>query len=176
MTGKGTQYVYLLYTFALRLAKRSQIFSASIPTLAAYFRVNEKTVRAAIQLLVEIGFFERVSSESGVSVRYRPLTHKEWAAKHPAECTEKEEMPWSGERQDELGKMLYAISGGRFKPYVNFLRGMRKTGHSDAAIADHFRTFLQTYQPHDERPWAMGLCSRFLSYLRAQTVAVARAA
>lgn len=166
-TGKGAHYAGLIHSFALRLSKKSGIFSPSIPNLAEYFGADEKTIRKAIRLLVDTGFFNGVSNEPGASVRYRPIRHEEWAKTHPGRCTEKETMPWSNEPGDTLGVELHAISGQRFKPFPNFIRGMRKTKHSDAAIRDHFRAFINQRVPIGKQ-WATGFAGNFIKYLKNQ--------
>jgi hypothetical protein len=167
--GKGAYYAGPIYSLSLRLSKKSGIFSASVPELADYFGADEKTIRKAIRLLGNTGFFNGVSHEPGASVRYRPIRHEEWAKIHPGRCTEKETMPWSNEPSDTLGVELHAISGQRFKPFPNFIRGMRKTHHSDAAIREHFRTFINQQIPIG-RQWATGFAGNFIKYLKDQTI------
>lgn len=171
LKGQGAHYAPLIYSLALRLTKKSNVFSASIPTLAAYFGADEKTIRKAIRLLLDKGFFELISEESGASVRYRPLRHPDWAAKHGGQCTEKCSYPWEGEPgADTLGPELYAISGQRFRPYPNFIKGMRKTGHSEEAIREHFRDFIAERKPVGSRAWNIGLAGDFIKHLRNQPI------
>src|SRR5260370_37703777 len=82
LRGRGTQYAYLIYWFALHLSKKSGIFSARIPTLAGYFCADDKSVGNAIRLLAATGFLEKVSWEQSASVRYMRISHKDWAVKH----------------------------------------------------------------------------------------------
>jgi hypothetical protein len=169
LKGKGAYYAPLVLSMALHLGKKSGVFSASIPRLAAYFNASENTIRKAIHLLVGQGFLEEISKEDGASYCYLPLTHREWAAKHPGRCTEKESMPWSNEPGDTLGVGLYAISGGRFKPYPNFVKAMRNTGFDDAAIVQHFRNFAQQQKPVGKK-WNIGFSGQFIKYLRGESV------
>lgn len=172
--GRGAFFAATLYSFAFHLSKKSGVFFASIPKLALYFGVDERTVRKALQSLEKTGFFEIVSRSPGLSVHYRVVGHKDWAAAHSGKCaTRNDEMPWSNEPQDPLGKLLYAISGGRFKPYPNFIKGMRNTEHNDTAIGEHFRAFLRSYKPKYKREWSRGLCQQFMTYLRSKPVGCA---
>src|SRR5579864_3065239 len=147
LSGCGATVAALIYSQSLRVSKKSGVFSASIPTLAAFFNVDERTVRKAMRLLVALGFFEIIREECGASVKYRPIHHRDWAPKHPDRCATKDEMPWDDEVKDTLGPELHAISGHRFKVYPNFLKGMRNTGHDDAAIREHFRAFIAETLP-----------------------------
>jgi hypothetical protein len=169
LRGKGAYYAPLVLSMALHLGKKSGVFSASIPRLATYFKATENTIRKAIHILVEQGFLEVISKEDGASICYLPLTHKEWAAKNPGRCTEKESMPWSNEPGDTLGVGLYAISGGRFRPYPNFVKAMRNTGLDDSAIVKHFRNFVQQEKPVGKK-WNEGFSGQFIKYLRDESV------
>jgi hypothetical protein len=165
--GKGTQYAYLIYSFALHLSKKSGIFSASAPTIAAYFDADVKSVRSSLRLLAATGFFEKVSSEPGASIRYKPTSHKDWAAKHPERCTEKDETPWAHEVGDPLGPELYAISGGRFMPYPNFVIAIRNTGHGTEAICEFFREHIEREKPVGKK-WRNGFAGRFIKFLKSR--------
>lgn len=161
---EGGTYAPMIYSLALRLGKDSDKFWPSIPELAKYLNANEKSIREAIQLLVLSGFLKIVTAAPGESVRYLPVKHEDWAEAHPGFCMNKDEMPWSG-GGDELGKALYAISGGINKGYSNFLKSYRATGHSDPAIKEHFRTFWPKHNPKEKR-----IGKFFLEYLRGQAV------
>lgn len=165
--GRGASHAALIYSLALHLSSKSGIFSASTPALAAYFDADERTIRKAIRQLVALGFLEIETCERGATVRYKPVKHRDWAAIHPGRCTEKETMPWADEPGDTLGKELHAISGGRFKPYPNFVKGIRKTGHSEPAIREMFRAFVLQDKPVG-RKWVAGFAGRFIKYLRNQ--------
>jgi hypothetical protein len=166
--GKGAATAPLIYNFALRLSKKSGVFSVSIPHLAKFFRVDERTVRKAIHLLVDKEFFIELRTEAGAAVTYRPVLHTVWAQTHPGQCTEKMQMPWAAD-EDPLGVELYAISGQRFKPYPNFVKGMRKTGHSPVAIRSHFVAFVEQDQPTGKQ-WKNGFAGKFIKYLKEQEV------
>jgi hypothetical protein len=162
--GEGTKYAPLIYNLAFRLADKSGRFWPSVPQLARYFNAPEKYIREAIHLLLESGFFVVLSAEKGKSVAYRPVPHSEWAEAHPGFCIHKDKLPFGD--GDELGCSLFAIADGRYRPFPQFLTAMRKTGHSDDAIVEHWRVFLSTYTG----PRWKGISKHFLDYLRGQTV------
>ena len=167
--GKGAYYAPLIFGFALRMAKTSGKFYCSIPRLQVYFRLDERTVRAALHLLVATGFFQMLSDESGKAITYKPIKHQEWAKLHPGRCPEKIEMPsWFGD-QDPLGRALFAASSGNVTFYPNFIKGMRKTGHSDQSILGHWSAFLLVDKPTGKQ-WKQGIVGRFMKHLRAQPV------
>lgn len=166
--GDGKALAPLIYNFALRLSKKSGVFSASIPQLAEFFRVDERNARAALRTLTDTGFFIVLYSEPGAAVCYRPVLHKAWQENHPGQCTEKIQMPWAAEK-DTLGVELCAISGQRFKPFPNFVKGMRKTGHSTVAIRAHFVAFVNEQQPKG-KAWRNGFAGKFIKYLKQQEV------
>jgi hypothetical protein len=171
LKGKGAHTASMIYTFALHLSKKHGVFYASIPRLAEYFGVDEKTVRKALHLLVVLGFLEIARQEAGASVRYRPVLHSVWKTlpKNAGRCAEKSTMPWADEPQDRLAVDLHAISGGRFTTWPNVVKAMRKTGHSTEAIHGHFRAFVDFEQPTG-KVWGDGFAGRFIKYLRAQQV------
>jgi hypothetical protein len=165
---QGGTYAGLIYSLALRVADKSGKCFVSIPELTKYFNADDKAIREAIQLLVLSGFFVAVSAAPGRSVEYRPVPHSEWAAAHPGYCIHKDELPWSD--GDQLGRALWAISGGQYRFEVNFLKGLRKTGHSDDAIAEHFRIFWPKHDPKEKH-----VTKFFLEYLRSQKPVVSGA-
>src|SRR5262249_3128297 len=135
VTGNGASLALAIYGFAFHLSKTSGVFFASIPRLAAYLCADEKTVRKAVRLLVKTGFFEELYSAPGTSKRYRPVRHPDWQKKHGGEkacidkgyCVEKTPMPWDDEELDKFGQRLHSISGGQYKPFPGFIKGMRNT-------------------------------------------------
>jgi hypothetical protein len=150
----GPAYASMIHARAISIST-SGVFSASIPTLAAYFDADEKTIRATLRQLVDLGFLVVDAEELGATVRYRPVKHEEWRASHPGCCVEKETMPWSNEAGDPLGVMLHQISGRQFKAFPNQIVGMRNTGCGDAEIAKHSRDFVNFTKPVGGE-WANG--------------------
>ena len=167
---QGATYAAIVYSLALHLARKTGVFHASIPRLAEYFEADERSIRKAIRQLLALGFFEKISANPGDTVRYRPVPHKEWAAKHPGCCTEKCPTPWDNEAKDTLGMELHAISGGKYNTHANFLKAMRKTGHADAAIREHFRAFVDIDRLDSRNSRIHGVSGRFIKYLRTQPI------
>src|ERR1700722_1570205 len=148
LAGRGARYAPLIHNFALHLGRKSGVFSASVPRMAAYFDTNEKSIRKALHLLEGVGFLVFLRAENGGTTAYRPVMHRDWVPAHPGQCCEREVMPeWWAEGYDPLAKLLHGVSGGRFRPYPNFIKAMRKTGHSAEAIAAHFGAFVQERKP-----------------------------
>jgi hypothetical protein len=168
-TGRGASHAVLIHSLALHVAGKSGVFAASVPTLAAYFKADERSIRKALHMLEASGFVELISQHPGESVKYRPIRHRDWEATHPGRCTAKAVVA----EGDTLGVELHAISGGRFKPYPNLVKAMRKTGHSAEQIKQHFRTFATQENPVG-RKWT-GFAGHFLKYLKAQAQIVAQA-
>src|SRR5258707_15790114 len=100
----------LVYSLALRLSKRSGVFSASLLTLANYFGHDYSTVWRAVQELVTVGFFDLISAESFQHSTYRVIKHEEWAKAHPGACCEKIAFPGEGAK---LAPTLHRACGGR---------------------------------------------------------------
>lgn len=174
LTGNGASLTLAIYGFAFHLSGKSGVFFASIPRLAAYFEADEKTVRKALRLLAKSGFLEEIDAPEGKTVRYKPVSHLDWQKKRggaancirDGRCVEKPEgKPY--EEMGKLGQRLYAISGGDYRPYPNFIKGMRNTGHSDEAIERHFRDYLDA---NDVPNWKHGFQKDFMAYLREQEI------
>jgi hypothetical protein len=175
-TGNGASLALAIYGFAFHLSNKTGVFYASIPRLAAYLEADEKTVRKAIRLLEKTGFFELLRAVPGETRKYKPVRHPDWQRKHGGEkacienghCVEKLAMPWDDEELDKLGQSLHAISGGEYKPFPEFIKGMRNTGHSDKAIVEHFRRYIDDIDPALLPNWKNGFTKDFMKHLRAQ--------
>jgi hypothetical protein len=157
----------LVYSLALRLSKRSGVFSASLVTLADYFGHDYSTVWRAVQELVTAGFFDLISAESFQHSTYRVIKHEEWAKANPGSCCEKIAFPGEG---DKLGVDLYAVCGGRVKFFPNQLKALRSTGLADDAILGHWKAFLEADEMLfvGERAWRAKFY-HFLNLLRASS-------
>ncbi len=164
--GEGREYTYPIYSLAFRISSDSGRFSASISTLAEYLDADPKAIRAALHLLVLAGFFKVLKAEEGKSVSYRPVPHQEWSEAHPHCCINKDVLPWS--EGDKLGQDMYAASDGRYKTRLNLLSGIRKTGHSDAAILTLWREFLEIKNPEGYK-WKH-ITGQFIKYLRQNPI------
>ena len=157
-----SQCAGIIYSHALRLSVQSENYYCSIPTMAAYFHKDPKTIRQAFQQLAELGFFDILRQERGRAVNYRPVRHSEWAACHPGQCVEKLEMPWDSEG-DPLGRALYSASGARVSFFPNVLKALRRHGLSDDEIISEWKQFL----PDHPMAWR-GVVKRFTEYLSAK--------
>lgn len=179
----GAVYAPLIYSWALRICaskdpktgKRRKpeewCFFVSIPKMAAFLNISEMAARSAVHALVLAGFFLKLKSADGSTKAYRPVLHKQWAEAHPDQCAEKLAMPWQAEAVDPLWTALWQASGGKFKPFANVLKGMRKTGLQDDEIV---RCFAEEFWPNDTHE-AKGMAARFMKVLRARATKVLEA-
>lgn len=165
LSRSGSMYAAVIYGFAQKLSKQTGRFNASIPKLAEYFHADDRAIRKAIKKLVRSGFFVKLRAVPGSSVAYRPVPHKEWANKNPNCCLEMIKNPWSDEEKDALAIWLYAASDRTMKCFPNFMVAIRKTGHSEEAVRQHFQVFYA--EDGNEKK---GRFKRFLQHLREQPV------
>jgi hypothetical protein len=133
----------LVYAQAFRISKRTGRFHASLPNLAEYFRVSERTMIRVVKWLVREGFFEVVSKECFHPSVYHVLGHTEWAQKHGGRCATKQTLPWSGEKGDQLGVELWNASGRKLNYRAFQLKALRNTELSDEQILQAFRRFIE---------------------------------
>jgi hypothetical protein len=165
LSRSGSMHAAVIYGFALKLSNSSGRFNVSIHKLADYFDADPRYIRKAIHKLVRAGFFVKLKEVPGSAVAYRPVPHAEWARKNPDSCLVKVAMPWENEKKDQLAVWLFAASDGTMKCFPNFMVGMRKLGHSDAAVREHFEAFYASDGPDKK-----GRYKRFMKYLRSQPV------
>ena len=131
--GTGKNLVPLLYGISFHLAKESGAFYLSMNKVAKYLGLDRDDLYPAANLLVASGFWQKIESEIGKAVKYRPVGHKEWAQLHQGRCTKKLEMGFTQDDEELalLGRNLHAIFGGeKFFPEV--LKGYRR----DAAFGN----------------------------------------
>jgi hypothetical protein len=169
---RHTPFAGLLYSFARRISKESGRFHGSVVGMAEYFGVSRFTAQRAIAALVDLGFFVQVAREPFSPVVYRPVSHNDWAAKHPGNCAVKEWFPWSSEGGDELGVRLWNASGGKVK-FMSFqLVALRNTGLSDEQIVAAFEEFVAAGQARRQAGGRNGhqgsVQSRFLRWLKGR--------
>jgi hypothetical protein len=109
----------------------------SISNLAGYLGYEERAVRRGYNHLRESGFFELIEdgSKSFETNVYRVLSHNQWAASHPGQCTLKVSMPWTGEG-DPLGTKMFMATGQRVKPKACEIQAIRKV-QEDRNLADN---------------------------------------
>lgn len=109
-----SKYTALLHGFALRISVKSGRFYCSQIRLADYLGCSRRSVWTAIHELEKGGFLLRIESPCFWPNVYKVLDHSTWAQRNPGKCAVKIEMPWKTDGP-ELGRQLYAISGGRVK-------------------------------------------------------------
>lgn len=165
---KLDNFAAVIHSLALRISSENENqFSATITTLASYFEVDYTTIWRAIQALRENGWFKVLKEEPGRPVVYRVRTHKEWAAKHPNQCSEKIEFPFKTD--DALGVALYAACNRRVKFFPNRLKALRATGFDDKELLTEWRKYLTAENPSGKK-WN-AIPGKFILHLRKLKVA-----
>jgi hypothetical protein len=135
-----SKYSALLHGFALHISTESGRFYCSQVRLAGYFGCSRRAIWTAIHELERAGFFVRISSSAFCTNVYTVLDHPAWAKRNPGKCTTKIDMHWSAEGP-ELGRRLYAISGGRVKFRPEQIRYLQDR-YTDEEIENGFRRLL----------------------------------
>lgn len=148
LTGLGSDYVLPLYEISMRVGYKSGRFFPRMTELAPYLNCHQNQLYNAARLLVESGFWIKVTDVRGKAVEYHPLDHHDWCfenlEKAEATCCKKLTMPWDEEEQDPLAKALYGATGGCIF-YPNVLKGWRaKSGLTDDAIVERAKQFMET--------------------------------
>jgi len=155
-----------VYNLAYRVAKKSGVFSGSTVEVGKYFGARRQTIGDAFAQLEALGFVEEITNgkSDGESNTYRVLSHKEWAAKHPGQCCEKVEFPFG---HDELGKQLYAASGGKVMFRDFQMANYKKTGQTDEQIVQRWKDFLATNQTDfADKKWRKSAGYHFWQHLK----------
>jgi hypothetical protein len=161
-TGDGAALAPLVYNMMFHVAGESGNFAASVVKIAKYLNVTDRYIYDAVGLLVAAGFLQVIEEEKGKPTQYRPVAHKEWAAKRSElYCTKKIEKLFPDE--DALGKTLFGILGGE-KYFPNLLKGLRNTGATDEQIAQSAKDFME----RDKGNGSRGRRKRFQDHLRSQ--------
>ena len=173
LTGEGSKIAPLIYGTAMRVAGDGGTWSLSAQKIAKFLNVEKDDyVYAAIDLLVTAGFFEVIEETLGRPTKYRPMGHRQWAAKHPGFCTAKHEFPFQDETTlAALGRKLHGILGGETF-FTSVLINFCKTGLTPDEICQHARQFLELDKGQGggkERR------KRFGAYLREQAASLGRA-
>jgi hypothetical protein len=159
--GDGASLAPLVYNIMFRVAGDSGNWAGSIHQIARYLNVEYRYALDAVSLLVAAGFLEVLETAQGKATQYRPVSHVEWAGKHPGYCTKKLEKIFPDE--DELGKKLFGILGG-VKCYPNLLSGLRNTGSTDEQIEQFGKDFME----QDKGTGSTRRWKRFQDYVRSQ--------
>jgi hypothetical protein len=145
MRGPGKDYVLPLYELSMRVAGQSGRFFPRLTDIALYLDCHRNQLYRAAELLRAASWWEVVGKSLGKAVEYHPLSHDEWVAAYgDALCCKKLTMPWAEEPQDQLGKDLYAVTGGMtFFPSI--IKGWRsQSGMTDEQIVERAKKFMQT--------------------------------
>jgi biotin operon repressor len=137
-----SRYCAPLYTFALHLSNKTQLFYAAQDRVAEYFGCSRRTIWGAVQELENARFFVRKTKRQFLTIVYEVLDHTNWAKKNPGHCTSKIQMPWSPEGL-ELGRQLHALSGGRLKFRPEQIAYLKRK-FTDEQIEYGFRRLLAT--------------------------------
>jgi hypothetical protein len=161
-----SQLAASVYHIAYRVSGDSGTFRASIPTLAEHLGVDPKTMRAAYQFLVELGFFVVIREIEGESTEYRVVGHKEWAEEHPGQCCVKLEIP---DTDDPLARALHGISGKNF--WKQYLDTIRRYGFSDEQIISYAKV---VWAAHTANPKGSSFHNKLTKHLRERDQRPAR--
>jgi hypothetical protein len=168
-SGPGSTLVPYLWGIAWHLAKHSNSFHLSLEKLAPVLHTKEELLYAAADLLVTDGFWKVTESKNGKPVNYSPVSHTEWAQKHPGRCGEKIVIEYAetGSELYLLGRKLGAVLGGeRF--HKNVLLGVRAAAPNRSTpdeICAHAKRFMALDKGKGSGKERR---KRFLEYLREQ--------
>jgi hypothetical protein len=158
-----------LYALAGSLARKSGVFFASAPELAAYFGVAVRTVYYWLAELENKGFFlclERGDYSTRTPSKFRPIPHKDWQEAHPGACATKRETPASG-KGNPLISTLWALSGGRVRFYPSQTEAIRRLASCDQEIELEFRRFWATLGESPEKAVCRRAPRSFIAWLRS---------
>lgn len=161
-----TRAAEMIYSLACVISKSSHQFFCSAPNLAHYLGYERRQIYRGLQELEDTGFLELISRLSFQSSVYRVVLHKDWAAKHPGRCATKQAFPWAGEG-DELGRKLYALSGGRHRFLEYQIKLLRKVGIPEELVLTEWEDFLGRWRPLNRQD-ARYAFSRFYDLLKAK--------
>lgn len=164
----------LIYPWALRLCNSGdkRIFRASVAQAAEFFGLGMRTAQRAFEKLKDAGLF--ILLESGkdnyeASV-FQILTHQEWAAKNPGQCTTKYDNGWAA-TEDPLGRELFSLSGGKvkFKPFQ--VHTYRKTVPDSELIKMVFSKWYPQHSGQQQgRKWRNAVGYEFGQHLKSIAV------
>lgn len=101
---------------ALMLRVQDDDFFGSVPQMAEYFRSGENSIRRPLRKMKALGFVMQIASRPGESKKYRALTHKEWAERHPGQCCVKRDATGQGNMFDDTPSRTEALPSPERKP------------------------------------------------------------
>jgi hypothetical protein len=136
----------LIYSLACVISKISHQFFCSAPNLAQYLDYERRQIYRALRELETARFLELISSRNFQTNVYRVVLHAEWAEKHPGKCATKQTFVWEAEG-DELGRQMYALSGGRYRFREHEVKILRKTGLTEKDILAEWQDFIDRWEP-----------------------------
>jgi hypothetical protein len=164
----------LIYPWALRLCNSGEkrMFRASVAQAAEFFRIGMRTAQRAFEYLREAGVFILIESgkDNYEASTFEILTHQEWAAENPGQCTIKYDNGWAA-TEDKLGPGLFTLSGGKikFKPFQIHL--YRKTISDEYVIKLAFSRWYPEYRDQQQgRKWRNAVGYEFGQYLKSIVV------
>jgi hypothetical protein len=128
---------------------------------------ERRQIYRSLQELEDAGFLELESSQSFQSSVYGVVSHKAWAQKYPGRCATKQTMPWDGEG-DELGRQMYAFSGGRHRFLNHEIKILRKSGLSEEFILTEWQDFIGRWKPLNKQDSRYAF-SRFYDLLKVKS-------
>jgi len=154
ISGRGSSYIFPLYDMSMRIGYASGRFFPRMTELSEYLNCHPKLLYCAADKLVASGFWKVLTAVRGKAVEYKPISHEDWVknaydqiqpgctSRAELECCQKAHMPWDDEEQDQLGKDLYAVTGG-VKFFPNVLKGWRRLGLDDREIVEAAKHFME---------------------------------
>lgn len=136
----------MIYSLACVISKLSHQFFCSAPNLAQYLGYERRQIYRGLQELEDAGFLELKRKQSYQSSVYGVVLHSDWAVSHPGCCATKQAFPWEGEG-DELGRRMYALSGGRHRFLEHQIKILRKSGFPEELILEEWANFMAHWKP-----------------------------
>jgi hypothetical protein len=161
-----TRAAEMIYSLACVISKTSHRFFCSAPNLAQYIGYERRQIYRGLQELEDAGFLELESRQTFQSSVYGVILHKAWAQNHPGRCATKQAFPWDGEG-DELGRKMFALSGGRHRFLNHEIQMLRKSGLSEELILTEWQDFIGSWKPLNRQD-ARYAFSRFYDLLKVK--------
>lgn len=165
MRNCSTKMTPFIYSFGLKISRKTDRFYCAATRLAEYFEVHRTAAAKAMRELTALGFFEVVEQEKFKPTVYRVLTHAEWAEENPDQCCEKIVLDFLD--IDSTGALLHSLSGGRIKYKAYQVQALRNAapGMCDDSILCEWQYFLSS----PDRPAWPRCHMAFLRYLATYT-------
>jgi hypothetical protein len=112
-----------------------RLFFVKPKNISVHFGYSYDSTLRAIKMLRRQGWLIQQKNN-----RYAFVDHKTWVLTHPAQCVERELMPWQETlaTTDQLCRRLFAASTGRLRLNENFLRKFH-TVNEDELVAGYVK-------------------------------------